>query len=168
MLHTLVPQSGGESEARARGEESEENYATGQTTPPPAAAGTVYFKLDDGEVPATGVRPPPLALVRPQGTLERHTGVGYELIIAYGPWLGAIQAAEPVDERNDRATLRLLRGLAAPPVPPPGKRRKRKKRRREKAPEDLLLSIFDVLDGHRFGEEIDRCTQQWRSLVDAA
>ena len=39
--------------ARARGEESEMNYAMGLTTPPPEAASTQYFALDDDgdEVP---------------------------------------------------------------------------------------------------------------------
>ena len=68
--------------ARARGEESEMYDAIGQTTPPPAAAGTVYFKLDDNEVPAAGCRPPALVEPRPQGMPERHLGIGYELLQA--------------------------------------------------------------------------------------
>ena len=52
--------------ARARGEEGDEmNNATGQKTPPPRAASTVYFrKDDDGDVLAA--RPTPLVEVRPQ------------------------------------------------------------------------------------------------------
>ena len=48
------------------------NDATGQTTPPPRAASTVYFDLcDAGDVLAA--RPPPLAEVRPQPGVQRHT-----------------------------------------------------------------------------------------------
>ena len=51
--------------ARARGEESEMNNATGQMTPPPRAASTEYYWLDgDGDVLAA--RPTPLVEVRPQ------------------------------------------------------------------------------------------------------
>ena len=58
--------------ARAREEESEMNNATGQMTPPPGAAGTVYFSLDDaGGVLAA--RPDRLYEVRPQERVLRHT-----------------------------------------------------------------------------------------------
>ena len=46
------------------------------------AAGSQYYFLDDGEVPAAGARPPPLSEERPQGVVERHAGVGYELVLA--------------------------------------------------------------------------------------
>ena len=46
------------------------------------AAGTQYYFLDDGEVPAAGARPPPLSEERLQGMVERHAGVGYELVLA--------------------------------------------------------------------------------------
>ena len=46
------------------------------------AAGTQYYFLDDGEVPAAGARPPRLSEERPQGMVERHAGVGYELVLA--------------------------------------------------------------------------------------
>ena len=137
--HHTAPR--GQRTARARGEESELNDAMGQTTPPPAAAGTVYFRMDDDEVPAAGVRPPPLAEVRPQGPNLWHKGVD---IWHEGPnlWrrkefldVPVLQRDdEEVDDLNDRATLLLLRGLAAPPVPPSGKRRKRKKRRKKRLP----------------------------------
>ena len=116
------------------------NDAMGQTTPPPAAAGTVYFNLDDDEVPAAGVRPPPLAEVRPQwkvGLWHKGCDIWHE-----GPniWQRREFLEVPVLQRdvgaddvlNDRATLLLLQGLATPPVPPSGKRRKRKKRREKK------------------------------------
>ena len=58
--------------ARSREEESELNNATGQKTPPPRAASNVYFSLDDdGDVLAA--RPTPLAEVRPQPRVQRHT-----------------------------------------------------------------------------------------------
>ena len=41
--------------ARSRGEESELNIATGQKTPPPRAASTVYFSMDDEVRPQPGV-----------------------------------------------------------------------------------------------------------------
>ena len=43
--------------ARARGEESEMNFATGQMTPPPRAASTVYFNLDDDVGNVLAARP---------------------------------------------------------------------------------------------------------------
>ena len=58
--------------ARARGEESEMNNATGQKTPPPRAASTVYFTLDDDE-DVFAARPTPLVEVRPQLGVLRHT-----------------------------------------------------------------------------------------------
>ena len=58
--------------ARARGEESEMNDATGQMTPPPRATSTVHFNLfDEGDVLAA--RPTPLVEVRPQPGVQRHT-----------------------------------------------------------------------------------------------
>ena len=50
----------------AREEERDEmNFAMGLTTPPPAAASTKYFRMDDdGDVLAA--RPTPLVEVRPQ------------------------------------------------------------------------------------------------------
>ena len=59
--------------ARARGEESEMNNATDQTTPPPMAASTEYFTLDDGE-DVLAARPTPLVEVRPLPGVLRHTG----------------------------------------------------------------------------------------------
>ena len=58
--------------ARATGEESEMNNATGQMTPPPRAASTVYCSLDDdGGVLAA--RPDRLHEVRPQERSLRRT-----------------------------------------------------------------------------------------------
>ena len=117
------------------------NDATGLMTSPPAAAGTIYYRLDDDEVPAAG-RPPPLTEVRPQGKPERHTGVAYELVLALDAPL--LQSVEVADGINDRATLQLLRALAVPPervserivgtAPGSVSRRKRRKRRRKKLP----------------------------------
>ena len=62
----------GQSKARSREEESELNNATGQKTPPPRVASTVYFSLDDdGDVLAA--RPSPLVEVRPQPGVLRHS-----------------------------------------------------------------------------------------------
>ena len=57
--------------ARARGEESDEmNYAMGLTTPPPTAANTVYFSLDDDE-DVHSARPTP----------HRGCGSGFQLVL---------------------------------------------------------------------------------------
>ena len=64
----------GQSVARSRKEESEMNNATFQKTPPPRAASTVYFTLDDdGDVLAA--RPTPLVEVRPQPGSQRCTSL---------------------------------------------------------------------------------------------
>ena len=58
--------------ATARGKDSELHNATGQRTPPPRAASTVYFSLDDdGGVVAA--RPDRLQEVRPQDRVLRRT-----------------------------------------------------------------------------------------------
>ena len=58
--------------ARARGEESEMNNATGQMTPPPRAASTEYFRMDDdGDVLAA--RPLALDEQRSQVRVLRRT-----------------------------------------------------------------------------------------------
>ena len=68
--HHAAPR--GQNMARSRGEKSELNNATGQKTPPPRAASTEYFTLDDdGDVLAA--RPTPLAEVLPQPGVLRHT-----------------------------------------------------------------------------------------------
>ena len=64
--------------ARAREEESELNNATGQKTSPPRVASTVD---DDGDVLAA--RPTPLAEVRPQERVQRHTAVRIVDILPY-------------------------------------------------------------------------------------
>ena len=68
--HHAAPR--GQMKARSRREESEFNNAFGQKTPPPRAASTMYYRLDDdGDVLAA--RPSPLVEVRPQSGLQRHT-----------------------------------------------------------------------------------------------
>ena len=66
-----------------KGEESEKKYtANFRKTPPPQAAATVYYPMTDdegGELSAV-VRPGPLVEGRPQGKLERHAGIGYEIV----------------------------------------------------------------------------------------
>ena len=77
--HRTGPQ--GQTTAIARGEERDEfNFATGLTTPPSEAAGTMHFRLDDdGDMLAAGLTP--LAEVRPQMGHERHSGCGFELLL---------------------------------------------------------------------------------------
>ena len=68
--------------ARARGEESEMNNATGQTTPLPSAASTEYYRMDDeGDVLAAW--PTPLVEVRPLPGVQRHTAAHIEGIVPY-------------------------------------------------------------------------------------
>ena len=58
------------------------NHAMGQKTPPSRAASSVYFTLDDdGDVLAA--RPTPLAEVRPQERVQRHTVVHIVDILPY-------------------------------------------------------------------------------------
>ena len=66
-----------------KGEESEKKYtAKFRKTPPPQAAATVYYPMtdDEGGELSAGVRPAPLEERRPQGKLERHAGIGYEIV----------------------------------------------------------------------------------------
>ena len=66
-----------------KGEESEKKYtAKFRKTPPPQAAATVYYPMtdDEGGELSAGVRPAPLEEGRPQGKLERHAGIGYEIV----------------------------------------------------------------------------------------
>ena len=93
--------------ARARGEESEMNNATGQMTPPPRAASTEYYWLDgDGDVLAA--RPTPLVEVRPQPGVQRHTAAHIEDIVPYVQILDV-----PVPQLGDRV-VDLLREIDAP------------------------------------------------------
>ena len=49
---------------------------------PPKATKTVYFRMDDdGEMHSAGGRAPALLEPRPQLGLQRHTGVGFELLL---------------------------------------------------------------------------------------
>ena len=83
----------GQNMARSRGEESELNNATGQKTPPPRATSTVYFSLDDnGDVLAA--RPTPLAEVRPQLGVLRHTA-RYS-----GAAVGGLGGGAPAEDRR--------------------------------------------------------------------
>ena len=65
-----------------KGEEYETHYtAKFWKTPHPQAAATEYYPLtdDDGGELSAGVRPAPLEEGRPQGKLQRHAGIGYEI-----------------------------------------------------------------------------------------
>ena len=78
LAEKLHHTSRGQKIARARREENEMNFATGQTTPPPRAAAAVYHPLtlgaEAGGVLAAGGRPSPLIEVRPQGGSAAHRG----------------------------------------------------------------------------------------------
>ena len=93
--------------ARTRGEESEMNNATGQMTPPPRAASTEYFRMDDdGDVLAA--RPTPLVEVRPLPGVLRHAAAHIEDIVPYVQILDV-----PVPQLGDRV-VDLLREIDAP------------------------------------------------------
>ena len=73
----------------ARAKESEMHYATGQMTPPPRAASTEYYRLDDdGDVLAA--RPTPLVEVRPQPGVQRHTAEQTLETFVFVPVLGGL------------------------------------------------------------------------------
>ena len=66
-----------------KGEENEKKYtAKFRKTPLPQAAATVFYPVtdDEGGELSAGVRPAPLEEGRPQGKLERHAGIGYEIV----------------------------------------------------------------------------------------
>ena len=94
--------------ARARGEESEMNDATGQKTPPPRAASTVHFNLfDEGDVLAA--RPTPLVEVRPQPGVQRHTAE--QVIETFVP----VQVLDaPVPQMEGDQVVEFMRMLDAP------------------------------------------------------
>ena len=66
-----------------KGEEYETHCTTKfRKTPHPQAAATEYYPLtdDEGGELSAGVRPALLEEGRPQGTLQRHAGIGYEFV----------------------------------------------------------------------------------------
>ena len=82
-----------------KGEESEKMYtAKFRKTPPPQAAVTEYFPMtdDEGGELSAGVRPAPLEGERPQGKLERHAGIGYEIVQNFDvPATGVVAGTVP-------------------------------------------------------------------------
>ena len=74
--------SRGQMKARSRIDNIELNIATGQKTPPPRAASTMYYRMDDdGDVLAA--RRTPLVEVRPQPGVLRHTAAHVVDILPY-------------------------------------------------------------------------------------
>ena len=99
--------------ARARGEEYALNYtAKIRKTPPPAAAATEFYPLtpDEGGGLAAGRRPLALAEPRPQGQVEQHGGLGYELVLALEA--PALQMMEEKAVEQVQAYLRALHAHA--------------------------------------------------------
>ena len=92
-----------------RGQETARTrVATHCTSTTGVAGDAVFFELYDEDT--AGWRPPPLDEARPQGQLERHAGIGYELVLALDA--PVLQVVEVADDINDRATLQLNRALA--------------------------------------------------------
>ena len=94
--------SRGQNKDRTTGEENVMNYtAKLRKTPPPAAAATVNdpMVLDEGGVLAAGGRPAPLTEVAGwQLRVERHCGVGFELVLALDvPVLQMVEQPVEVD-----------------------------------------------------------------------
>ena len=93
LAEKLHHTSRGQRFAGARVEESDEmNNAMGQETPPPRAASTVFFRMnDDGDVLAA--RPTPLAEVRPtaQGSAG-HRGANCRLRVRFVPMVQILDA----------------------------------------------------------------------------
>ena len=98
--------------ARARGEERDElNDATGQKTPPPRAASTVYFRLDDdGDVLAARpgrlyeVRPPDRVLWR---TVEQNVDVvTFPSLNVPEPQMGnLVEVFQKIDTRSSHQVI---------------------------------------------------------------
>ena len=96
--------------ARAGGEESEMNTATGQKTPLPRAASTVHFDLfDEGDVLAA--RPTPLVEVRPQQGVLRHT---VECIADVVPMVQILDVPVP---QSGEQVVEVLQKIDAPLLP---------------------------------------------------
>ena len=94
--------SRGQNKDRTTGEENVMNYtAKLRKTPPPAAAATVYdpMVLDEGGALAAGGLPAPLSEVAGrQLRVERHCGVGFELVLALDvPVLQMVEQPVEVD-----------------------------------------------------------------------
>ena len=105
--------SRGQRKDRTTGEECELNFtAKIRKTPPPAAATTEYYPLtpDEGGGLAAGGRPPALAEPRPQGQVEQHGGLGYELVLALEA--PALQMMEEKAVEQVQAYLRALHAHA--------------------------------------------------------
>ena len=106
--HHAAPR--GQSMARAGGEESEMNTATGQKTPLPRAASTVHFDLfDEGDVLAA--RPTPLVEVRPQQGVLRHT---VECIADVVPMVQILDVPVP---QSGEQVVEVLQKIDAPLLP---------------------------------------------------
>ena len=81
-----------------KGEEYVTHYmAKFRKTPLPKAAATVFYPLtdDEGGELAAGARPTPLLKERPQEMVERHAGIGYELVLPLDA--PVLQMVEEVD-----------------------------------------------------------------------
>ena len=93
--------------ARARGEESEMNNATGQMTPPPRAASTEYFRMDDGG-DVLAARPTPLVEVRPQPGVLRHAGAHF---VDFSPFVQILD--DPVPQMRGEQVVEFMRKIDA-------------------------------------------------------
>ena len=94
--------------ARAREEESEMNNATGQMTPPPRAASTEYYRMDD-DVDVLAARPTPLVEVRPQPGVLRHTRAH---IVDFSPFVQILD--DPVPQMGGEQVVEFMRKIDAP------------------------------------------------------
>ena len=79
---------------------------------------TEFFQMSEGDSVGETVfiywaRPVLMMELKVQARVERHTGVGYELVQVLD--VPVLHGLEVADDINDRATLQLLRGLALVP-----------------------------------------------------
>ena len=94
--------------ARARQEESEMNFATGQMTPPPRAASTEYYGLDDDGDVLAARRHPSLRCGHCRGVL-RHTGAH---IVDFSPFVQILD--DPVPQKEGEQVVEFNKKIDAP------------------------------------------------------
>ena len=159
---------------RAREEDREvQCTAAFRATDPPPEPELFDFFEEPG-----GVRP--VLLIEPQGAharVERHTGVGYELVQALD--VPVLHMMEVADEVNDRATLQLFRDLANLPGAPLGIQQRTpehassfgvqlvpQERAQQRVPEQVSSSGIQLVPQERVQQgSVESVSSSWDQLV---